>query len=112
MKQKATKAERVRALLRDGKTIAEVSSLTGVTRQYVYSLRYQDNKKNQKPVLPAKRGRGRPKGSGKKIVFVPQVSAPQTPPVLTLEGYLKNLPPDPQPKTFWQRLRYAFTGRI
>ena len=121
--KKPTKAERARALLKEGRSIKEVAAMLGTSLQYVYSLRYVDKKKaktkrskrvkEMKPVLPPLKKPGRPKGSKNK----PKSSPP-------LRGFgdaeIKRegaLVPDsliyignPRPN-LWARIKAVFTGR-
>ena len=129
--KKPTKAERARALLKEGRSIKEVAAMLGTSLQYVYSLRYVDKKKaktkrskraqlakEMKPVLPSLKKPGRPKGSKNKTDLQKLRKAVDgiTPPEVKKEAE-----PDAQWKSFyyisnprpnlWTRIKAVFTGR-
>lgn len=103
-----SKAQRIRNLLADGKTPAQIAAALGTTLSYVYVVKSTAKKKT------VKRGRGRPKGSKNKPKIAPTNPA--------LNAYQP--PADPQPVAvplalipaaplgFKARLRVLFTGRV
>lgn len=112
-----TKADRVRELDRAGFTVKQIAAKVGCDVDYVYMVRYMDRKKvkaEPTAAVPAKRGRGRPKGSTNKTkrssvgtgITTPAPTAP------ILFDATKN-PPIPAPKlTMKQRFVALFTGRV
>lgn len=113
--QQQTKADRVRELDRAGFTVKQIAAKVGCPVSYVYTVRYMDKKEAKaEPTAPAKRGRGRPKGSTNKAkrssvgtgITTPAPTAP------TLFDATQN-PPIPAPKlTMKQRFMALFTGRV
>jgi hypothetical protein len=115
--KKEPKSRRIRALLSEGKSVAEIAATVGVTRQYVYGIAHLDRKKAKK-VAPKRKyvrkaGRCRthpylhstgdshaPGGGGG--TGIPVLVASYTPPVVVAPASL----------TWKQRFTALFTGRI
>ena len=99
------KSDAVRRMLLGSAKPKEIAELLGVTPNYVYSIKYYDQKKAAKANKP-QRKRGRPR----KVKVVQQPYTPVE--SATYPVYVEI--PVPQPfshYTFWQRLRILFLGR-
>lgn len=121
-----SRAQRIRELLSEGKTPDQIAMLLGVKRQYIYVVKHA-TKKKAKPPVPVKRKPGRPKGSKTKQKFTPNqrmvetqtqhmgnlIAAYTTTSPLASQGTVitPSIVTVSEPRrTFWQRLKYVFTG--
>ena len=102
-----TKSERARAMIKEGKTAQEIAATLGVTRQYVYNMKYAMSGKKAKARKAAKRIS---KFTGKPVrpYTKRKVEAPQ--PEIR---YVQVDVPQPHYNLTWaQRFKALFTGRV
>lgn len=110
---KPTKAERVRILLKEGRSVQEAAATVGVTKQYVYNMKYKLRKMQHveaKPVVRISEITGKPVRKYKKRQTKPASTPTSTPPKVQ---YIEIEVPQPHYNLTWgQRLKALLTGRV
>lgn len=110
-----SRAERVRILLKEGRSVKEIAATVGVAAQFVYNVRY-DAAKKAKAAQAAPDGvrisekTGKPVRKYKKRRVKPASTPTPTPPKVQ---YIEIEVPQPHYNLTWgQRFKALFTGRV
>lgn len=116
-----SRTQRVRILLKEGRSVQEIAATVGVTTQFVYNVRYSEQKKAKGAEAKAEAVRISPK-TGKPVRKYTKSKAKKS---LAEHTALPPVPAEPQVKyieievpqphyslTWGQRFKALFTGRV